>query len=79
MVEEAGSGVAERESVNEYREKMMSKAIARVCTLSREEYKKKVRATCDFIIFTVGRMSRLDCFSDQGPKWSMDGMKGTCS
>lgn len=43
MVEEAGSGVAERESVNEYREKMMSKAIARVCTLTRDVYEKKVR------------------------------------
>uniref|UniRef100_A0A672SBC6 RNA helicase n=1 Tax=Sinocyclocheilus grahami TaxID=75366 RepID=A0A672SBC6_SINGR len=30
LVAEAGSGVAERESVNEYREKMMSKAIAKV-------------------------------------------------
>uniref|UniRef100_A0AAR2KXZ6 RNA helicase n=1 Tax=Pygocentrus nattereri TaxID=42514 RepID=A0AAR2KXZ6_PYGNA len=43
VVEEAGSGVAERESVNEYREKMMSKAIARVCTLTREVYEKKVK------------------------------------
>lgn len=41
-MEEAGSGVAERESVNEYREKMMMKAITRVCTLSHEEYEKKV-------------------------------------
>uniref|UniRef100_A0A4W4HJH6 RNA helicase n=1 Tax=Electrophorus electricus TaxID=8005 RepID=A0A4W4HJH6_ELEEL len=41
VVEEAGSGVAERESVNEYRETMMSKAIARVCTLCQEEYEKK--------------------------------------
>lgn len=51
VVEEAGSGVAERESVNEYREKMMSKAIARVCTLSREEYEKKVRVNHDCIFF----------------------------
>lgn len=53
MVEETGSGVAERESVNEYREKMMSKAIARVCTMSREEYEKKVRVPHDihFSIF----------------------------
>ncbi|KAL7881892.1 hypothetical protein AOLI_G00087410 [Acnodon oligacanthus] len=43
VVEEAGSGVAERESVNEYREKMMSKAIARVCTLTREVYEKKIK------------------------------------
>ncbi|XP_066542389.1 interferon-induced helicase C domain-containing protein 1 isoform X2 [Hoplias malabaricus] len=43
VVEEAGSGVAERESVNEYKEKMMSKAIARVCALSREVYEKKVK------------------------------------
>lgn len=49
VVEEAGSGVAERESVNEYREKMMSKAIAKVCTLSREEYEKNVRVTHDCI------------------------------
>ncbi|XP_027020323.1 interferon-induced helicase C domain-containing protein 1 isoform X1 [Tachysurus fulvidraco] len=42
VVEEAGSGVAERESVNEYREKMMNKAITRVCNLSREEYEKKI-------------------------------------
>uniref|UniRef100_A0A4W4HNK9 RNA helicase n=1 Tax=Electrophorus electricus TaxID=8005 RepID=A0A4W4HNK9_ELEEL len=43
VVEEAGSGVAERESVNEYRETMMSKAIARVCTLCQEEYEKKTK------------------------------------
>lgn len=48
MVEEAGSGVAERESVNEYREKMMSKAITRVCNLTREEYEKKVSVTYHF-------------------------------
>ncbi|KAI4889660.1 hypothetical protein NFI96_000229 [Prochilodus magdalenae] len=43
VVEEAGSGVAERESVNEYREKMMSKAIISVCTLKRDVYEKKIR------------------------------------
>ncbi|XP_062861994.1 interferon-induced helicase C domain-containing protein 1 [Trichomycterus rosablanca] len=43
VVAEAGSGVAERESVNEYREKMMNKAIARVCTMSREEYENKIK------------------------------------
>lgn len=51
VVEESGSGVAERESVNEYREKMMSRAITRVCNLSHEEYEKKVRVTNDFIFF----------------------------
>lgn len=43
LVAEAGSGVAERESVNEYREKMMSKAIAKVCKMNRADYEKKVR------------------------------------
>ncbi|XP_076859013.1 interferon-induced helicase C domain-containing protein 1 [Brachyhypopomus gauderio] len=43
VVGEAGSGVAERESVNEYREKMMSKAIARVSSLRREEYETKIK------------------------------------
>lgn len=42
LVEMEGSGVAERESVNEYREKMMSRAIDRVGKMSREEYDKKV-------------------------------------
>ncbi|KAL2081449.1 hypothetical protein ACEWY4_023302 [Coilia grayii] len=43
LVEVEGSGVAERESVNEYREKMMSKAIARVVKLARADYDKKIR------------------------------------
>lgn len=43
LVAEAGSGVAERESVNEYREKMMSKAITKVCKMNRADYEKKVR------------------------------------
>uniref|UniRef100_A0A9J7Y852 RNA helicase n=1 Tax=Cyprinus carpio carpio TaxID=630221 RepID=A0A9J7Y852_CYPCA len=43
LVAEAGSGVAERESVNEYREKMMSKAIAKVCKMNRADYEKKIR------------------------------------
>lgn len=43
LVAEAGSGVAERESVNEYREKMMSRAIAKVCEMNRPDYEKKVR------------------------------------
>lgn len=42
LVAEAGSGVAERESVNEYREKMMSKAIAKVCKMNRADYEKKI-------------------------------------
>uniref|UniRef100_A0A673FSY1 RNA helicase n=1 Tax=Sinocyclocheilus rhinocerous TaxID=307959 RepID=A0A673FSY1_9TELE len=41
LVAEAGSGVAERESVNEYREKMMSTAIAKVCKMNRADYEKK--------------------------------------
>nr|AEN04473.1 melanoma differentiation-associated protein 5 [Carassius auratus] len=43
LVAEAGSGVAERESVNEYREKMMSKAIIKVCKMNRADYEKKIR------------------------------------
>uniref|UniRef100_A0A8C2AW01 RNA helicase n=1 Tax=Cyprinus carpio TaxID=7962 RepID=A0A8C2AW01_CYPCA len=43
LVAEAGSGVAERESVNEYREKMMSTAIAKVCKMNRADYEKKTR------------------------------------
>ncbi|XP_028847700.1 interferon-induced helicase C domain-containing protein 1 isoform X2 [Denticeps clupeoides] len=41
LVEMEGSGVAERESVNEYREKMMSRAIQRVQKLPRADYEKK--------------------------------------
>ncbi|XP_067300684.1 interferon-induced helicase C domain-containing protein 1 [Pseudorasbora parva] len=43
LVAETGSGVAERESVNEYREKMMSKAIAKICKMNRVDYEKKIR------------------------------------
>ncbi|XP_055072251.2 interferon-induced helicase C domain-containing protein 1 [Misgurnus anguillicaudatus] len=43
LVAESGSGVAERESVNEYREKMMSKAIAKVCKMNRADYEKKIK------------------------------------
>nr|AYN78121.1 melanoma differentiation-associated protein 5 [Pimephales promelas] len=43
LVAEAGSGVEERESVNEYREKMMSKAIAKICKMNRADYEKKIR------------------------------------
>uniref|UniRef100_A0A8C1NTD5 RNA helicase n=1 Tax=Cyprinus carpio TaxID=7962 RepID=A0A8C1NTD5_CYPCA len=43
LVAEAGSGVAERESVNEYREKMMSTAIVKVCKMNRADYEKKTR------------------------------------
>uniref|UniRef100_A0AAY4BGH1 RNA helicase n=1 Tax=Denticeps clupeoides TaxID=299321 RepID=A0AAY4BGH1_9TELE len=43
LVEMEGSGVAERESVNEYREKMMSRAIQRVQKLPRADYEKKVK------------------------------------
>uniref|UniRef100_A0A8C9SVJ4 RNA helicase n=1 Tax=Scleropages formosus TaxID=113540 RepID=A0A8C9SVJ4_SCLFO len=43
LVELEGSGVAERESVNEYREKMMSKAIQKVQNLERAEYEKKIK------------------------------------
>ncbi|XP_061091079.1 interferon-induced helicase C domain-containing protein 1 isoform X2 [Conger conger] len=43
LVEVEGSGVAERETVNEFREKMMSKAIKRVQSLDRKVYENKVR------------------------------------
>ncbi|RXN32014.1 interferon-induced helicase C domain-containing 1 [Labeo rohita] len=43
LVAESGSGVAERESVNEYREKMMSRAIAKVCKMNPANYEKKIR------------------------------------
>ncbi|KAI1898281.1 hypothetical protein AGOR_G00070710 [Albula goreensis] len=43
LVEVEGSGVAERESVNEYREKMMSNAIKKVQSLDRKEYENKVK------------------------------------
>ncbi|XP_062389982.1 interferon-induced helicase C domain-containing protein 1 [Sardina pilchardus] len=43
LVETEGSGVAERESVNEYREKMMSKGIARVVRLPKAEYDNKIK------------------------------------
>lgn len=42
LVEVEGSGVAERESVNEYREKMMNKAIDKVKDMGRVEYEKKI-------------------------------------
>ncbi|KAM6985025.1 interferon-induced helicase C domain-containing protein 1 [Aplochiton taeniatus] len=42
LVEVEGSGVAARESVNEYREKMMSKAIDKVKNMERVEYDKKI-------------------------------------
>uniref|UniRef100_A0A673YK81 RNA helicase n=1 Tax=Salmo trutta TaxID=8032 RepID=A0A673YK81_SALTR len=41
LVAGEGSGVAERESVNEYREKMMSKAIDKVKKLDQDEYEKR--------------------------------------
>ncbi|KAJ8385457.1 hypothetical protein AAFF_G00189090 [Aldrovandia affinis] len=43
LVEIAGSGVAERESVNEYREKMMNNAIKKVQNLDRKEYESRVK------------------------------------
>ncbi|XP_036400948.1 interferon-induced helicase C domain-containing protein 1 [Megalops cyprinoides] len=43
LVEVEGSGVSERESVNEYREQMMSKAIRKIQNLERKEYESKVR------------------------------------
>uniref|UniRef100_A0A8C7SN60 RNA helicase n=1 Tax=Oncorhynchus mykiss TaxID=8022 RepID=A0A8C7SN60_ONCMY len=43
LVAGEGSGVAERESVNEYREKMMSKAIDKVKKLDQEEYEKRIK------------------------------------
>ncbi|XP_064183477.1 interferon-induced helicase C domain-containing protein 1 [Anguilla rostrata] len=43
LVEVEGSGVAEREGVNEFREKMMSKAIKKVQSLDRTVYEHKVK------------------------------------
>uniref|UniRef100_A0A673YJ70 RNA helicase n=1 Tax=Salmo trutta TaxID=8032 RepID=A0A673YJ70_SALTR len=43
LVAGEGSGVAERESVNEYREKMMSKAIDKVKKLDQDEYEKRIK------------------------------------
>ncbi|KAJ8352230.1 hypothetical protein SKAU_G00237060 [Synaphobranchus kaupii] len=43
LVEVEGSGVAEREGVNEFREKMMSKAIKKVQSLDRKDYEWKVK------------------------------------
>uniref|UniRef100_A0A6Q2ZLW8 RNA helicase n=1 Tax=Esox lucius TaxID=8010 RepID=A0A6Q2ZLW8_ESOLU len=43
LVAGEGSGVAERESVNEYREKMMSKAIEKVKKLNQEEYENRIK------------------------------------
>lgn len=37
-----GSGVAERETVNEFREKMMGKAIEKIQKLDQAEYERKV-------------------------------------
>ncbi|XP_062313974.1 interferon-induced helicase C domain-containing protein 1 [Osmerus eperlanus] len=42
LVEEQGSGVAEREHVNEYRESMMSKAIEKVKKLDPAAYEKRI-------------------------------------
>ncbi|KAH0621426.1 hypothetical protein JD844_022728 [Phrynosoma platyrhinos] len=43
LVASGGSGAAEREDVNVFREKMMHKAIKRVQEMPREEYENKVR------------------------------------
>ncbi|KAM9850762.1 interferon-induced helicase C domain-containing protein 1 [Aulostomus maculatus] len=42
LVEVSGSGVAEKETVNEYRQKMMNKAIEKIRALKQEEYDKKI-------------------------------------
>ncbi|XP_060633905.2 interferon-induced helicase C domain-containing protein 1 isoform X1 [Anolis sagrei] len=43
LVASGGSGAAEREDVNVFREKMMHKAIKRVQDMPRDEYEKKMR------------------------------------
>ncbi|TRY66182.1 hypothetical protein DNTS_028295 [Danionella cerebrum] len=43
LIAEASSGVLERDKVNEYRETMMSKAIAKICNMDRDEYEKKIK------------------------------------
>ena len=42
LVAQSGSGVVERETVNDFREKMMYKAIDRVQNMKPEEYAHKV-------------------------------------
>lgn len=42
LVEVKGSGVAEKESVNEYRKNMMNKAIAKIRALSQAEYDRRI-------------------------------------
>lgn len=42
LVETKGSGVAEKETVNEYRINMMNKAIDKIRALDPKEYNKRV-------------------------------------
>uniref|UniRef100_A0A668AZ64 RNA helicase n=1 Tax=Myripristis murdjan TaxID=586833 RepID=A0A668AZ64_9TELE len=42
LVEVKGSAVAEKESINEYRKDMMSKAIAKIKSLSQDDYDKRI-------------------------------------
>ncbi|KAF7668812.1 hypothetical protein LDENG_00285850 [Lucifuga dentata] len=43
LVEVKGSGVAEKDSINEYRKNMMHKAIDKIRALSQEEYDKRIK------------------------------------
>lgn len=43
MVDVKNSGVAEKETVNEYRKDMMDKAIDKIGALKQADYEKQVR------------------------------------
>ena len=43
LVAVPGSGVVEKELVNEFRQKMMNKAILKIKNMDEEEFKKKVK------------------------------------
>ena len=43
LVDVHGSGVVEKELVNEFRQKMMNKAIVKIGNMDQEEFKKKVK------------------------------------
>lgn len=48
LVEVKNSGVAEKECVNEYRKKMMNKAIQKIKSLNQAAYEKRVRLLQNF-------------------------------
>lgn len=50
LVEVKDSGVAEKESVNEYLIKMMNKAIVKIRALDQAIYEKRVRFTANFFL-----------------------------